>query len=67
MDLSLVMGYWGSSGGARVYHHTAPINALYALHEALRLVAWLESGLVPAAVDITASDPLLPQLAGEAG
>jgi alanine-glyoxylate transaminase/serine-glyoxylate transaminase/serine-pyruvate transaminase len=35
MDLNLVMGYWGAAGGARVYHHTAPINALYALHEAL--------------------------------
>jgi len=34
MDLNLVMGYWGE-GASRVYHHTAPINALYALHEAL--------------------------------
>ncbi len=34
MDLNLVMGYWGP-GSARVYHHTAPINALYAMHEAL--------------------------------
>ena len=34
MDLTLVMGYWGP-GSARVYHHTAPINALYALHESL--------------------------------
>jgi len=34
MDLNLVMGYWGP-GSARVYHHTAPINALYALHESL--------------------------------
>ena len=34
MDLTLVMGYW-NSGSARVYHHTAPINALYALHESL--------------------------------
>ena len=34
MDLTLVMGYWGP-GSARIYHHTAPINALYALHEAL--------------------------------
>lgn len=33
LDLNLVMGYWGS--GKRAYHHTAPINALYALHEAL--------------------------------
>ena len=33
-DLNLVMGYWGS-GAKRAYHHTAPINSLYALHEAL--------------------------------
>lgn len=35
MDLNLVMGYWGGGGGKRAYHHTAPINALYALHESL--------------------------------
>lgn len=34
MDLTLVMSYWGS-GQKRSYHHTAPINALYGLHEAL--------------------------------
>lgn len=34
MDLNLVLAYWGG-GGKRAYHHTAPINALYALHEAL--------------------------------
>ena len=34
MDLNLVMGYW-SGEGARIYHHTAPINPLYALHESL--------------------------------
>jgi alanine-glyoxylate transaminase/serine-glyoxylate transaminase/serine-pyruvate transaminase len=34
MDLNLVMGYWGGSV-KRAYHHTAPINALYGLHEAL--------------------------------
>ncbi len=32
MDLNLVLGYWGAT---RTYHHTAPTNALYALHEAL--------------------------------
>lgn len=35
LDLSLITQYWGQE---RVYHHTAPINALYGLHEALRLV-----------------------------
>jgi alanine-glyoxylate transaminase/serine-glyoxylate transaminase/serine-pyruvate transaminase len=34
MDLNLVLGYWGGEG-KRAYHHTAPINALYGLHEAL--------------------------------
>jgi alanine-glyoxylate transaminase / serine-glyoxylate transaminase / serine-pyruvate transaminase len=38
LDQSLVMGYW-SGGGKRSYHHTAPVNALYALHEALRVLA----------------------------
>ena len=51
LDMNLVMGYWG--GGAtsgstsvapkRAYHHTAPINALYGLHEALVMVQ--EEGL----------------------
>ena len=35
LDLSLIRQYWG---GERAYHHTAPINMVYALHEALRLV-----------------------------
>lgn len=38
LDTNLVMGYWGS-GGKRSYHHTAPVNALYALHEALVILA----------------------------
>jgi len=37
MDLNLVMGYWGS-GSKRAYHHTAPVNALYALHESLLML-----------------------------
>jgi alanine-glyoxylate transaminase/serine-glyoxylate transaminase/serine-pyruvate transaminase len=40
LDVSLLASYWGSD---RVYHHTAPINMSYALHEALRLL--LEEGL----------------------
>ena len=40
LDVTLLMNYWGSH---RVYHHTAPINLIYALREALRLVA--EEGL----------------------
>ena len=40
LDLTLIASYWGSE---RAYHHTAPINMLYGLHEALRLV--LEEGL----------------------
>jgi len=34
LDLNLVMGYWGP-GAKRAYHHTAPVNALYGLHESL--------------------------------
>lgn len=36
MDVGLVLSYW--SGARRTYHHTAPINALYGLHEALRVL-----------------------------
>ena len=35
LDMSMVRSYWGES---RAYHHTAPINMNYGLHEALRLV-----------------------------
>ena len=36
LDLSLLEDYWGDE---RAYHHTAPITNVYALREALRLVA----------------------------
>jgi len=42
MDLNLVLGYWGGSA-KRTYHHTAPINPLYGLHEALVMLK--EEGL----------------------
>lgn len=35
MDLNLLLGYWGTT---RTYHHTAPTNALYGLHEALLML-----------------------------
>ncbi|MFC3093817.1 alanine--glyoxylate aminotransferase family protein [Alteromonas sediminis] len=41
LDQTLVMDYWSSSEsnkGKRSYHHTAPVNALYALHESLILL-----------------------------
>jgi alanine-glyoxylate transaminase / serine-glyoxylate transaminase / serine-pyruvate transaminase len=41
MDVGLLLGYWGATN--RTYHHTAPTNALFALHEALLLVK--EEGL----------------------
>ncbi len=41
MDLDLVLGYWGNTN--RTYHHTAPINSLFALHESLLMVR--EEGL----------------------
>lgn len=40
LDLTMVRNYWNAK---RAYHHTAPINMLYALHEALGLV--LDEGL----------------------
>jgi alanine-glyoxylate transaminase/serine-glyoxylate transaminase/serine-pyruvate transaminase len=36
MDMNLLLGYWGAT--ARTYHHTAPGNSLFALHEALLLI-----------------------------
>jgi len=42
LDMNMVRQYWGTE---RLYHHTAPINMLYGLHEALRIV--LEEGLRP--------------------
>ncbi len=36
LDLSLLEGYWGED---RSYHHTAPVSNVYALREALRLIA----------------------------
>jgi len=45
LDLNLVMSYWGG-GSKRSYHHTAPINSLYAFHEAL--VILMEEGLANA-------------------
>ncbi len=42
LDLNLVMNYWGG-GAKRAYHHTAPINALYGLHESLVMLQ--EEGL----------------------
>ena len=42
LDMNLVLGYWGA-GSKRSYHHTAPVNSLYALHEALIILQ--EEGL----------------------
>ncbi len=42
LDMSMLRTYWGTE---RKYHHTAPINMVYALREALRIVA--EEGLEP--------------------
>jgi alanine-glyoxylate transaminase / serine-glyoxylate transaminase / serine-pyruvate transaminase len=45
-DLQAILAYWREdTAGAppRAYHHTAPINMIYALHEALAIV--LEEGL----------------------
>lgn len=45
LDLSLVMNYW-REGKTRTYHHTAPVNAMYGLHESLVLLD--EEGLASA-------------------
>ena len=41
LDLTLLSNYW--SAGTRLYHHTAPISMIYALHEALAMI--VEEGL----------------------
>ena len=41
LDLGMIVNYWG--GGKRVYHHTAPVNMLYALCQALTLI--VEEGI----------------------
>lgn len=43
MDLNLVLEYWSAPGGKRTYHHTAPVNSLFALHESLVMLK--EEGL----------------------
>jgi alanine-glyoxylate transaminase/serine-glyoxylate transaminase/serine-pyruvate transaminase len=40
LDLGMVRDYWGND---RKYHHTAPINMVYAIREALRVIC--EEGL----------------------
>jgi len=40
LDLSMIVSYW--EGAKRVYHHTAPINMLYGLYQALQVI--LEEG-----------------------
>lgn len=42
LDLNLVLGYWQATA-KRTYHHTAPINPMYGLHEALVMLE--EEGL----------------------
>jgi alanine-glyoxylate transaminase / serine-glyoxylate transaminase / serine-pyruvate transaminase len=37
LDMDLVMRYWGQ-GAKRAYHHTAPVNSIYALHESLLIL-----------------------------
>ena len=41
LDLSMIANYWG--GGTRAYHHTAPINMLYGIYQALFNI--IEEGL----------------------
>ena len=40
--MNLIVGYWGQ-GGKRAYHHTAPVNSIYAMHESLVMLK--EEGL----------------------
>ena len=42
LDMNLIVGYWGQ-GAKRAYHHTAPVNSMYAMYEALLILK--EEGL----------------------
>ena len=42
LDMNLIVGYWGT-GTKRAYHHTAPVNSMYALYESLLILK--EEGL----------------------
>ena len=42
LDMNLIVGYWGS-GAKRAYHHTAPVNGMYAMYESLLMLR--EEGL----------------------
>ena len=42
LDMNLIVGYWGK-GAKRAYHHTAPVNSMYAFYEALLILK--EEGL----------------------
>ncbi|MGC8848888.1 MAG: pyridoxal-phosphate-dependent aminotransferase family protein [Candidatus Bathyarchaeia archaeon] len=42
-DVSMIEKYWSSGSRSRFYHHTAPVNLIYALRESLRIL--LEQGL----------------------
>ena len=60
LDLNLIMSYWEGEGG-RSYHHTAPINALYGLHEALVMLS--EEGLEKLNIEfLVKEEDRLPQL-----
>ena len=43
LDFNLIFNYWNEGEKKRVYHHTAPVNALYGLHESLLVLK--EEGL----------------------
>ncbi|CAB9494022.1 pyridoxal-phosphate-dependent aminotransferase family protein [Alteromonas macleodii] len=42
LDMNLIVGYWGQ-GAKRAYHHTAPVNSMYAMYESLLILK--EEGL----------------------
>lgn len=62
LDMTMVQNYWGQD---RVYHHTAPVNALFGLYEGLRLI--LEEGLEARWARHQANHELLVQGLAEMG
>ena len=62
LDISMIIDYWGKN---RVYHHTAPVNMLYALYQALKTI--FAEGLEEAFARHRRSHEMLVRGLGELG
>ncbi len=69
LDFSMIRDYWGNE---RKYHHTAPVNMIYGIREALRIIAeeglearfarhWLNHRALVAGVEAMGLSMLVPE------